>query len=129
MRSRVIWRRSATAIGFYLAAALGFGTSVVAARELGVVGFGRFSAVIAAAFFFQQMFDLTADESLVKYGFRYVESGRFERLRRLFGLALAFKTAGRHRRRHALIALAPYSQGFWHTRGVAAPMAVAARSS
>jgi O-antigen/teichoic acid export membrane protein len=126
MRSRVIWRRSAAAFGFYLAAALGFGTSVVAARELGRVDYGRFSAVIAAAFFFQQMFDLTADESLVKYGFRYVESARFPRLRRLFGLALAIKATGGLVAGIVLVALAPFAKNFWHTSDVALPMSIAA---
>lgn len=126
MRSRVIWRRSATAIGFYLGAGFGFGTSIVAARELGVEGYGRFSAVVAAALFFQQMFDLTADESLVKYGFRYVESGRFERLRRLFTLALGLKLAGGLIAGVLLVALAPYAKSFWHAGGVALPMTIAA---
>ena len=36
MRSRVLWRRSATALGVYVATVLGFLTTVVATRELGV---------------------------------------------------------------------------------------------
>ena len=36
MRSRVLRRRSATAIGVYVAAILGFLTTVVATRELGL---------------------------------------------------------------------------------------------
>ena len=77
MPSRVIWRRSATAIGAYTAAALGFSTSIVAARELGVNGYARYAAVIAASTFFQQMADLTIEESLVKFGFRYTTSGHW----------------------------------------------------
>jgi O-antigen/teichoic acid export membrane protein len=126
MRSRVIWRRSATAICAYVAAALGFGTTVVATRELGLGGYARFAAVIAASLFFQQMFDLTAEESLVKYGFRYVESGRYHRLRRLFQLALAFKMLGGLLAGLLLVVLAPYAKSFWGAGGVAVPMTIAA---
>jgi O-antigen/teichoic acid export membrane protein len=125
MRSQAIWRRSATALGSYAAAGLGFGTTVVATRELGLGGYSRFAAVIAASLFFQQMFDLTAEESLVKYGFRYIETGRFDRLRRLFELALAFKVAGGVIAGGILIALAPYAKTFWGAGGVRVPMMIA----
>ena len=94
MRSRVIWRRSATAIGTYVAAGLGFLTTVVATRELGVHDYARFAAVIAATAFFQLLLDLTIEEALVKFGFRYVEAQRWGRLRRLFEVAVGFKLAG-----------------------------------
>ena len=94
MRSRVIWRRSATAIGVYVAAVLGFLTTVVATRELGVHDYAKFAAVIAASTFFQQLLDLTIEEALVKFGFRYIEAERWGRLRRLFEVAVGFKLAG-----------------------------------
>jgi O-antigen/teichoic acid export membrane protein len=75
------------------------------------------------------MFDLTAEESLVKYGFRYSESGRYSRLRRLFGLALGFKLAGGLIAGGLLIALAPYAKSFWHSGGVTVPMSLAAAIS
>ena len=74
MRSRVLRRRSATALGVYLATALGFLTTVVATRELGVADYARFAAILAATAFFQVLLDLTVEEALVKYGFRYVET-------------------------------------------------------
>ncbi len=126
MRSQAIWRRSATALGSYLAAALGFATTVVATRELGLERYARFAAVFAAALFFQQMFDLTAEESLVKYGFRYIETGRFDRLRRLFELALGFKLAGGVIAALLLVVLAPFAKSFWGAGGVAVPMMIAA---
>jgi O-antigen/teichoic acid export membrane protein len=126
MRSRVIWRRSATALGSYLAAALGFATTVVATRELGLERYARFAAVFAAALFFQQMFDLTAEELLVKYGFRYSESGHFPRLRRLFALALGAKLLGGLIGGVMLIVLAPYAKSFWGAGGVELPMMIAA---
>jgi O-antigen/teichoic acid export membrane protein len=130
MRSRVLSRRSATVIWVYVAAALGFSTSIVATRELGsVANVGRYAAVVAASLFFQQMFDLTAEESLVKYGFRYVETARFGRLRRLFELALGFKLAGGLLAAVVLVVLAPFAKSFWGAGGVAVPMTIAAAIS
>jgi O-antigen/teichoic acid export membrane protein len=126
MRSRVIWRRSATAVGVYAATALGFGTTVVATRELGVENYARFAAVIAASTFFQQLLDLTIEEALVKFGFRYAEGERWGRLRRLFEVALAFKLFGGVVAGIVIVALAPLSKQVWGTEGVVLPMAVAA---
>ncbi len=125
MRSRVIWRRSATAIGVYVATILGFLTTVVATRELGLDDYARFAAVFAAATFFQQLLDLTIEEALVKFGFRYVESGKWGRLRRLFEVALAFKLLGGLLAAALLIALAPFAHQIWHVQGgVFVPMAL-----
>ena len=111
MRSRVIWRRSATAIGMYVAAVLGFLTTVVATRELGVHDYAKFAAVIAASTFFQQLLDLTIEEALVKFGFRYVEAERWGRLRRLFrGRARLQARRRRPRRGSRSSSLAPFSQ-------------------
>jgi len=125
VRSRLIWRRSATAIGTYLAAGLGFLTTVVATRELGVHDYARFAAVVAATSFFQSLLDLTIEEALVKFGFRYSEAGSWGRLRRLFEIAVAFKVAGGFLAAVAVCALAPFSAGIWGTGGVVAPMLVA----
>jgi len=125
MRSRVIWRRSATAIGAYVAAILGFLTTVVATRELGLGDYARFAAVIAASGFFQQLLDLTIEESLVKYGFRYTESSRWGRLRRVFELALAFKLLGGILAGLLLVALAPFAGRIWGAGGVLVPMLIA----
>src|SRR5215210_3731372 len=88
MASRVLWRRSATAIGVYTATVLGFLTTV------------------AATGFFQLLLDLTIEEALVKYGFRYAESKSWGRLRRLFEVALAYKVLGGLLAGLALLALA-----------------------
>src|SRR3954451_5005171 len=125
MRSRVIWRRSATAVGVYTATALGLGTTIVATRELGVDAYARFAAVIAATTFFQQLLDLTIEEALVKFGFRYVEAKRWGRLRRLFEVALAFKLVGGVVAGIVILALAPLSKDIWGTGGVVLPMAIA----
>ena len=92
-----------------MAAALGFLTTVVATRALGVHDYAKFAAVVAATSFFQSLLDLTIEEALVKFGFRYTESGSWGRLRRLFELAVGFKMAGGFLAALAVCALAPFS--------------------
>jgi O-antigen/teichoic acid export membrane protein len=124
--SRVLWRRSATAIGVYAATIFGFFTTVVATRELGLSAYGQFAAVLAATTFVQQLLDLTVEESLVKYGFRYIEAERFGRLHRLFRIALSFKLLGGLLGALVLIALAPLAKEIWGTGDVLVPMTIAA---
>ena len=107
MRSRLLSRRSATAVGVYAAAVLGFAATVVAARELRPREFGLFALVVAATGFFQLLLDSTAEEAAVKYGFRYAERGEWGRLRQLFRAALLLKAAGGAAAGIALLALAP----------------------
>ena len=93
--SRLFVRRSATAVGIYLSVALGFLATVVAGREMNSLReFGDYSTVIFATGFFQALFDLTVEEALVKYGFRYVAREDWGRLRRLFQSAFGFKLTG-----------------------------------
>ena len=127
MRSRVIWRRSATAIGVYAATVIGFLTTVIATRELGTNSYAKFAAVFGAVTFFQVLFDLTFEEALVKFGFRYTESERWGRLRRLFQLAIGFKLAGGVIAGLAMVALAPFAKQLWSAPGaVFVPMLIAA---
>src|SRR5690348_16022893 len=95
MPRRLLWRRSITAVGIYSSVALGLLGTVVATRELhSARTFGDFATVIFATGFFQALFDLTVEEALVKYGFRYVTRGDWGRLRRLFQSAFVFKLVG-----------------------------------
>ena len=126
MGSGLIWRRSATAIGAYTAALLGFASTIVATRELGVDRYARFAAVVAAMAFFQQLLDLTIEEALVKYGFRYIEAKRWGRLRRLFEVAIGFKLLGGALASLLLVALAPFARSLWGAGGVFVPMLIAA---
>jgi O-antigen/teichoic acid export membrane protein len=126
MLSRVLWRRSATAIGVYTAAGLGFLTTVVATRQLGPAVYGQFAAVFAATTFVQQLLDLTIEEALVKYGFRYIQAERFGRLRRLFQVALSFKVLGGFLGAAVLVALAPLAKQIWGAGDVLVPMIIAA---
>src|SRR3954451_21301747 len=122
MRSRLMWRRSATAFGTYGATALGVLGSVVAARLLGTHDFGRFAEVLATASFFQLLLDLTSEEALVKFGFRYSLRGDWGRFRRLFTVAAAFKTGSAVVSGVIIAALAPLANDIFGTSGLAAPM-------
>lgn len=94
MRSGLLWRRSATAVGLYTSVALGLLGAVVAARELGRHDFGVYATVVAAAGLFESLLDLTVEESLTKFGFRYIAGEDWGRLRRLFVVAVRFKLLG-----------------------------------
>src|SRR5437016_1166519 len=94
MRSPALRRRSSTAAGIYLSALLGFLGTVVAVRELGIYDFGLLSLVLAATGFFQLFADVTVEEAVVKYGFRYVAREDWSRLRRVFRVGLVLKCAG-----------------------------------
>ena len=92
--SRLFVRRSATAVGIYLSVVLGFLATVIAGREMLSQAFGDYATVVFATGFFQALFDLTVEEALVKYGFRYVAREDWGRLRKLFQSAFAFKLVG-----------------------------------
>jgi O-antigen/teichoic acid export membrane protein len=126
MRSRVLWRRSATALGTYTATILGFLATVVATRELGTNDYAKFAAIVAATAFVQLLLDLTVEEALVKYGFRYTEARRWGRLRRVFEVALVFKVGGGVLGAVALVVLAPLAASLWGVDGIVVPMTVAA---
>jgi O-antigen/teichoic acid export membrane protein len=126
MASRLVWRRSATALGIYASTALGVLGSLVAANILGPSDFGRFALVVATTALFQLLLDLTSDEALVKYGFRYSERGDWGRFRRLLELALAFKSGGAVLAGLAVAAVAPFADEIFDTSGLTTPLLVAA---
>jgi O-antigen/teichoic acid export membrane protein len=125
MGSPVFWRRSSTAASVYVSAVLGFAGSVVAVRELGIHDFGLLSLVLAATGFFQLLADLTVEEALVKYGFRYMAREDWGRFRRLFRVGFQLKVAGGVLGAAAIAVLAPFSGLIW-ARGLFGPMLLAA---
>ncbi len=123
MIPRQAWRRrSATAVGLYVATAFGIAATIVAARMLGVVGFGLFATAMAAAGFSQALLDLTVEESLTKYGFRYVAQEEWGKLRRLFSRALELKLMGGALATIMLLVLATFADAIFGTAGLAAPL-------
>jgi O-antigen/teichoic acid export membrane protein len=126
MRSRLFWRRSAAAAGIYASVVLGFFGTVIAAHAFTTHVLGLYAIVIAAAGFFQTLLDLTIEEALVKYGFRFQEREDWGRLRRLFGRALQVKLAGGVLAGVCLLALAPAAHVLFGDDRLLKPMLVAA---
>lgn len=126
MDRRLTVRRLTTAAGFYSSAFLGFVGTVVAARLLGPREFGFLAIVLAAAGIFQLLLDLTAEEAVVKFGFRYSERRDWGRLRRLLSLALFLKLGGGALAGLALLALAQVADRVFDAEGLAGPMRFAA---
>ena len=69
--------------------------------------FGVFATALVVVGFFQTLLDLTVEESLTKYGFRYVAGEDWGRLRRLFRQMLLLKVVGGALATLLLVALAP----------------------
>src|SRR2546427_7213174 len=126
MRSRLLRRRSATVAWIYVAVAFGILGTIVAARVLGLEEFGVFATALAAVGFFQVLLDLTVEESLTKYGFRYVSAGDWGRLRRLFRQTLMLKIAGGAFATVVLFALAPFADEIFGSPGVETALLAAA---
>jgi O-antigen/teichoic acid export membrane protein len=126
MSSRVLRRRSATAVWIYVAVACGIAGTIVAARVLGLDDFGVFATALAAVGFFQVLLDLTVEESLTKYGFRYVAAEDWGRLRRLFRQMLLLKLAGGALATVIIVALAPFADELFGANGVEQALLAAA---
>ena len=126
MRSRLFWRRSAAAAGIYASVVLGFFGTVIVAHAFTTRVLGLYAIVIAATGFFQTLLDLTIEEALVKYGFRFQEREDWGRLRRLFGRALQLKLAGGVVAGLCLLALAPAAHALFGDGRLLKPMLIAA---
>jgi O-antigen/teichoic acid export membrane protein len=126
MASRVFWRRSATAAWVYIAVVFGILGTVVAARALGLEEFGVYVTALAAVGFFQVLLDLTVEEPLTKFGFRYAANEEWGKFRRLFVRALQVKFAGGVLAALALVLLAPVADSIFGADDLALPILVGA---
>lgn len=126
MAGRLLRRRAVAAAGSYLAIALGFAGTVVAARLFTTKELGLYTLVIASTGFFQSLLDLTIEEALIKYGFRYVTSEDWGRLRRLFRQTFAFKLVGAVLGGLALLALASAAGPVFGHAELRLPLAIGA---
>lgn len=106
--------------------ACGIVGTIVAARVLGRDDFGVFATALVAVGFFQVLLDLTVEESLTKYGFRYVAGEDWGRLRRLFRQALLLKVAGGALATVILVALAPFADEIFDANGLEQALLAAA---
>ncbi len=109
MNAGLLRRRSATAFFLYAAVAFGIVGTIVAARIFSLREFGVYATALAAVGFFQILLDLTVEESLTKYGFRYVSGEDWGRLRRLFRVTLQLKLLGGALATAILVVLAPFA--------------------
>jgi len=124
---RVLVRRSATAVGIYASVAVGFLATVVAARELHPKAvFGLYTIVISASGFFQVLLDLTVEEAVVKYGFRYVAREQWGRLRELYRSALAVKLVGAALGGIGIAVLAPFAKSLFGSGSLTVPLLISA---
>ena len=87
-------------------------------------GFREFAIVTAASAFFQLLLDLTVEDALVKFGFRYSAAEDWSRLRRLFDVALRFKLAGGLLAGACLLFAGPLSPYIWPSDDLALPLLV-----
>jgi O-antigen/teichoic acid export membrane protein len=126
MARRLLRRRVAAAAGSYVAIALGFAGTVVAARLFTTDTLGLYTLVIASTGFFQTLLDLTIEEALIKYGFRYVAREDWGRLRRLFQQTFVFKLAGAVLAGLALLALAAAAKPVFGHAELRLPLAIGA---
>jgi O-antigen/teichoic acid export membrane protein len=125
MRSRLLWRRSVTAVGTYSSAVVGFLGTVVAAHAFSTTVLGLFAIVVAATGFFQMLLDLTVEEAVIKYGFRYEARGQWGRLRRLYARAFAVKASGAVLAGAALVGLAFVAEPLFGDARLRTPLLVA----
>jgi O-antigen/teichoic acid export membrane protein len=126
MQTRLLWRRSATALGLYGSVALGFLASALAARQLGPTSYGLFTLAIFAAGFLQILLDLTVEEAMIKYGFRYTTAERWGRLRQLYRRAMVLKTFGAVLAGVVLALIAPFADSLFNAHGLEGPFLLAA---
>jgi O-antigen/teichoic acid export membrane protein len=126
MADSVLRRRIGAAAGSYASIVLGFLGTVVAAHIFSTTGLGLYAIVIASTAFFQTLLDLTIEEALIKFGFRYVTREDWGRLHRLFRRTGVLKAAGAVLAALSLLVLAAFSRSVFQHGGLAAPLAVAA---
>lgn len=126
MRSRIAGRRALTVGGIYTSAILGFLGQVLAARWLGVEHYGLLAIVFSVTGFIQLLFDLTVEEAVVKYGFRYIAAEDWGKLRRLFRRALEFKLLGSMIASLGILAFAPFAHMIYGHGGLLVPLLISA---
>ena len=86
-------RRLVAAGGIYASAALGIAGSLIVFRVLGPTSAGEFSIVLGTMSFVSLVLELTSDEALVKFGFRYAAREDWGRFRRIVHLTFMFEAA------------------------------------
>ena len=126
MDGPVLRRRTGAAAGTYASIVLGFLATLVAARMFSTAGLGLYTIVISSAGFFQTLLDLTIEEALIKFGFRYISREDWGRLRRLFRRTFVFKALGATLAGGALVGLAFASGAVFNHSGLKTALLISA---
>jgi O-antigen/teichoic acid export membrane protein len=126
MDGSVLRRRTGAVVGTYASIVLGFLATLVAARVFSTETLGLYTLVIASAGFFQTLLDLTIEEALIKFGFRYVAREDWGRLRQLFRRTFVFKALGATLAGAALVGLAFGAGTVFHHGELRTPLLISA---
>jgi O-antigen/teichoic acid export membrane protein len=126
MDAPVLRRRAGAAAGTYASIVLGFLGTIIAARVFTTEQLGLYALVIASAGFFQTLLDLTIEEALIKFGFRYITREDWGRLRQLFRKTFRYKLLGAVLAGFALLGLAAASGVVFHHSALRVPLAISA---
>jgi O-antigen/teichoic acid export membrane protein len=126
MEGSVLRRRAGAAAGTYASVVLGFLGTLVAARVFSTEVLGLYALVLASAGFFQTLLDLTIEEALIKFGFRYIAREDWGRLRQLFRRTFAFKLIGALLAGIALVGLAFASGAVFNHADLRTPLLISA---
>ncbi len=126
MDGSVLRRRAGAAAGTYASIVLGFLGTIVAARVFSTATLGLYTLVISSAGFFQTLLDLTIEEALIKFGFRYVTREDWGRLRRIFRRTFVFKALGATLAGAALVGLGAGAATVFHHSELRTPLMIAA---
>jgi O-antigen/teichoic acid export membrane protein len=126
MAARVLRRRAVTAAALYGGTGAGLLATLVAIRSLGPERFGVFTLAISVAAFLQLLLDTTIEEAVVKYGFRYVATEQWGRLRHLFRVGLVVKWAGGAVATVVILILTPFAGSVFGVEGATSAFVAAA---
>jgi O-antigen/teichoic acid export membrane protein len=126
MDGTVLRRRAGAAAGTYASIVLGFLGTIVAARAFSTEVLGLFTLVIASAGFFQTLLDLTIEEALIKFGFRYISREDWGRLRRIFRRTFVLKAVGAGLAGAALVGLGAGAGTVFHHGELRTPLMISA---
>jgi O-antigen/teichoic acid export membrane protein len=127
VRLSLLRRRLATVVGIYASAALGIAGSLVVLRVLGPTGAGRFSIVLGVVQFVALLIELTSDEALVKFGFRYAARENWPRFHRVVRLTFAFELVTSLIAGAIIAAFAPFASSVFNgAAGLTVPLLLAA---
>jgi O-antigen/teichoic acid export membrane protein len=100
---------------------------VVVFRVLGPTDAGRFAIVIGVVQFLALLIELTSDEALVKFGFRYVAQENWGRFHRVVRVTFTLELATSLLAGGLIVALAPFAGSIFHDApGLETPLLLAA---